>query len=89
MRKQRFPNGRIAYKSVCGTCFNNKRRSGEYYAKYKKDRCEFCGFIPVHSCQLAVDHKDGDRRNNKEENLQTLCHNCHFLKTYLQIHSKK
>jgi len=34
-------------------------------------------------CQLDVDHKDGDRKNNLESNLQTLCANCHRLKTFL------
>jgi 5-methylcytosine-specific restriction endonuclease McrA len=53
------------------------------YVKSKKDRCESCGFIAVHSSQLDVDHIDGNRSNNNESNLQTLCANCHRLKTYL------
>ena len=51
------------------------------YIKYKGSKCEHCGFVPVHSCQLDVDHIDGDRSNNHPENLQTLCANCHRLKT--------
>ena len=51
------------------------------YRKYVKDRCEKCGFIPEHICQLGVDHKDGNHKNNAPENLQTLCANCHRLKT--------
>lgn len=45
--------------------------------------CERCGFVPEDPCQLQVDHitpkwKGGaDRRDN----LQTLCANCHCLKT--------
>lgn len=54
------------------------------YTRYKKNSCEECGFIPVHSCQLDVDHKDGDHHNNDPTNLQTLCANCHRLKTYRQ-----
>jgi 5-methylcytosine-specific restriction endonuclease McrA len=42
-----------------------------------------CGFVPVHSCQLDVDHIDGNRNNNDLANLQTLCANCHRLKTKL------
>lgn len=53
------------------------------YKKFKKLHCEECGFIPEHKCQLDVDHVDGDHSNNKKENLQTLCANCHRLKTYL------
>jgi hypothetical protein len=41
-----------------------------------------CGFIPKFMCQLDVDHIDGNRENNDVINLQTLCANCHRLKTY-------
>lgn len=51
------------------------------YKKFKKEQCEFCGFRPVHYGQLDVDHIDGNHNNNKEDNLQTLCANCHRLKT--------
>ena len=52
------------------------------YKKYKKDKCEKCGFIPEHKCQLDVDHIDGNHNNNDLSNLQTLCSNCHRLKTF-------
>jgi len=54
------------------------------YRKHKKSKCEECGFIPVHLCQLDVDHVDGNHHNNEISNLKTLCANCHRLKTYLQ-----
>ena len=40
---------------------------------------------------LQVNHKDGNRKNNKKENLQTLCANCHAYKTinYDMSHHKK
>jgi hypothetical protein len=44
--------------------------------------CELCGFVPVHPCQLDVDHIDGDKSNNDPANYQTLCANCHRLKTW-------
>lgn len=53
------------------------------YAVYKKDTCSQCGFVPAHASQLDVDHIDGDRWNNDPSNLQTLCANCHRLKTHL------
>ena len=53
------------------------------YAVHKKDYCEHCDFKPVHISQLDVDHIDGDRWNNDPANLQTLCANCHRLKTHL------
>lgn len=48
---------------------------------YKKGKCALCGFEPVDACQLTIDHKDGNRRNNDKDNLQTLCRNCHALKS--------
>jgi len=56
--------------------------ANQKHAKFKKNSCEECGFVPLHSCQLDVDHIDGDRKNNKPENLKTLCANCHRLKTF-------
>jgi 5-methylcytosine-specific restriction endonuclease McrA len=49
---------------------------------HKGDKCELCGFIPEHKSQLDVDHIDGNKKNNNLSNLQTLCANCHRLKTY-------
>lgn len=45
--------------------------------------CERCGFVPEDLCQLQVDHiiprwKGG---TNRRSNLQTLCCNCHALKS--------
>lgn len=75
-------NGTRKYKNLCYICSSSGRKKFPY-KKYIKDRCEFCGFIPVHVCQLDVDHKDGNKENNDISNLQTLCSNCHRLKTYL------
>jgi len=68
----------------CRTVYKRNVIKNQYpYAVHKKDTCEQCGFIPEHISQLDVDHKDGDRWNNDPENLQTLCANCHRLKTHL------
>ena len=61
--------------------YGHSQGSNSVYLKHKKDVCEICWFIPVHTCQLDVDHIDGDHSNNNIENLQTLCANCHRLKT--------
>lgn len=66
---------------------NQRQRVG--YKKYKKDHCEKCKFIAVESCQLDIDHIDGDKSNNDPLNLQTLCANCHRLKTYQERNFKK
>lgn len=68
-----------SWHKYCAACLKKKHT----YRKHKKDKCEFCGFIPVHICQLDVDHKDGNHKNDNPENLQTLCANCHRLKTFL------
>lgn len=68
----------------CKTVYKRWDKSNKFpYRKYKKDTCEHCGFIPVHKVQLDVDHIDGNHKNNNPTNLQTLCANCHRLKTYL------
>lgn len=61
---------------------SNERRLRRFiYEKFKKTFCEKCGFVAEDPCQLDVDHKDGDSKNHDESNLQTLCANCHRLKT--------
>jgi len=59
------------------------------YRKHRKDYCENvdgrlgyeCTAKIVWSGQLDVDHIDGNPTNQAEENLQTLCKNCHSYKT--------
>jgi cytochrome c553 len=58
-----------------------KRRKESPYSIHKKLICELCRFIPEHRCQLDVDHIDGNHQNNQQNNLMTLCANCHRLKT--------
>ena len=73
--KGRTTTGLRLWDRKCSTC------RWSTYTRYKKDHCELCGFIAVHRVQLDVDHIDGDHTNNDVENLQTLCANCHRLKT--------
>lgn len=66
--------------------------SGEYgisknirrYLKEKfGNKCQLCGWGEMNvftgNVPLEVHHIDGDYTNNKEENLQLLCPNCHSL----------
>lgn len=78
------------YRAICGVCDKKMYRRGpekprdwtKPYRKSKATICARCGFIPECACQLDVDHIDGDRSNNSKENLQTLCANCHRLKSH-------
>lgn len=81
-------NGFQKYSRYCNPCekavYNlNDTKGREYsYKQHRKSACEVCNFIPEHPCQLDVDHIDGNKQNNEINNLQTLCANCHRLKTY-------
>lgn len=77
-------DGSPRYSSKCSRCKLDKKKGVPTYHIYKEDKCCKCGFVPEHPCQLDVDHIDGDRQNNARENLQTLCANCHRLKTHLE-----
>ncbi len=82
--KLRDKNRPLRGRYRCKAVYKRNIIKSQYpYAVHKKESCEHCGFIPVHVSQLDVDHIDGDRWNNDPTNLQTLCSNCHRLKTHL------
>jgi 5-methylcytosine-specific restriction endonuclease McrA len=41
------------------------------------------GHVSGHHGDLTIDHYDGDKHNNNEDNLLVLCPNCHAKKTKL------
>ena len=69
------------YCNMCSACNRNTYSSKYAFRKHKKDTCERCGFVPEDPCQLDVDHIDENHNNGDPSNLQTLCANCHRLKT--------
>ena len=75
-------NGRRKECKDCTKVRTRNWRINSTYLRYKSDRCIKCGFIAEHRCQLDLDHIDGNHSNNEVANLQTLCSNCHRLKTW-------
>lgn len=73
------------YSTRCSTCLKTKNGTQHRTAhgRKKKKHCELCDFKALHPSQLDVDHIDGDHSNWDQDNLQTLCANCHRLKTFL------
>lgn len=76
MNKGKSKAGTVLYRKECGSCHKNGRRE-------KGVCCELCSFIAKDPIQLDVDHIDGNPANNDKSNLQTICANCHRLKTKL------
>lgn len=54
-----------------------------YLALRSGNKCERCGWAEVNQATgkvpLEINHKDGQYKNNKEENLEYICPNCHSL----------
>lgn len=64
------------------------------YLLVKHDyKCELCGWGEKNpytdTIPLEIHHKDGNYLNNKEENLQVLCPNCHSLTETHKSHNKE
>jgi hypothetical protein len=75
-------NARVTVSKSGMTLGNNKNWK---WRQHMEDRCRRCGFMPEQGCQLTVDHIDRNKENNAVVNLQTLCHNCHALKTRIEL----
>lgn len=83
IKVQQWKSGKIS--GVVGTSTSKFIRTYMLEkAQYKCQRCGWCEENPYsHSIPLELHHKDGDYTNNKEDNLEILCPNCHSLtKTY-------
>ena len=63
-----------------------------YILEKYNHKCSECGWSEINpytnTLPLGIHHKDGDYANNKEENLQLLCPNCHSLTPTYKNHNK-
>lgn len=57
--------------------------------EFKGTKCTRCGIEVENICQMDIHHIDGNHFNNKDENRQPLCANCHRLITYYETCGKE
>ena len=92
-------DGTIRRRAKCGKHHSIKYGMGGWdYKIHRKTYCENIdgrlGFkcncnITDPEWQLDVDHIDNNHENNDPSNLQTLCKNCHALKTRNAVYAKQ
>jgi hypothetical protein len=87
-------------RTVCNPCHlasYGKTSLAEGVTEHKKTYCEntdgrlgfTCTTTIIFSGQLELDHIDGDHVNNIPENVQTLCKDCHAVKSWKNGDFKK
>ena len=80
--KDRIPLEQILIQGSSYQSFKLKKRL--FKANLKSKLCEECGWAKVSDggyLPLELDHINGDRHDNRLENLRVLCPNCHSLKS--------
>jgi 5-methylcytosine-specific restriction endonuclease McrA len=59
-----------------------------YLIEKSGHKCVVCGWNKKHPVTglvpLEIDHVDGNSENNKEDNLQVICPNCHALTPFFK-----
>lgn len=77
VQREKVPIEQLLTAGVERNTVNIKHRL--FAAGLKQKKCETCGISEWlgRPAPLQLDHIDGDRRNNRIENLRILCANCH------------
>lgn len=72
--------------------FGISTRVRKYLLDKYDNKCQICGWGEknpfTNMIPLEIHHIDGNHKNNKEENLQVLCPNCHSLTETYKKHNK-
>ena len=79
--RPKIPLEKILVKNSTFQSYKLKKRL--FIAGLKSQQCEECGWAqktPDGYLPLELDHINGDRSDNRLENLRILCPNCHSLK---------
>ena len=94
---ERSKSKRFFCSKACAASYNNREyKTGENHPNFKNGKgsyrnkafrelgevCSRCGYNRCRAA-LEVHHKDGDRTNNKSDNLEIICRNCHSEKHYM------
>jgi hypothetical protein len=78
--KPRIPLNEILQKGTHSQSFKLKKRL--FASGVKQQKCEICGWTRWSAdgyLPLKLDHINGDRHDNRLENLRILCPNCHSI----------
>ena len=72
--------------------YNLNKNIRKFLLEKTNYKCEKCGWGEINkfsnTVPLEIHHIDGNYKNNKEENLQVLCPNCHSLTETYKSHNK-
>ena len=78
---------------VKGSMFQSHKLKKRLFSEnVKKQKCEFCSWAKVSldgRIPLELDHINGDRHDNRIDNLRILCPNCHSLQSTHRGRNKK
>jgi hypothetical protein len=74
-----YKAGKPYFRSTCDHCSSGRDEERPLWAiagYKKKTTCEKCGYTGKHTEQFNVFYIDGDLKNNRFNNLKTVCANC-------------